>query len=495
MERNYFRLAARIPRFTTAALAIGLSGTMLMAHSGGSPAHSAPVSTQKADQAPMTWDAWIGTLWPEARAQGISQKTFQAIFAKLEPDCTQPGVYCKGVQSSGIAFKDFREKGLPETCFKITQREFLRPAGYFPQTYMNNLVQHARQLLQNWQKTQPETYKHLLKIEAEYGVSINMLLALWGRETSFGRAPLKYNAIRSLASMAYATVPARRDWARKQLLAALKMVDEGHVTAEALKSSYAGATGLTQLMPDEFMAYAVDADGDGRKDVWNSIPDALASTANVLRANGWKPDAGTWGHEARLPEKSTRFDCTLESRVEKRPYSEWTAGYGLIRVEPNGARQQKPPKADTPSFLVLPAGTLGPAFVATENFEVLRRYNTSDVYALFIGSIADRIGCDTDKQPCRFERGWPKANPADDFEFSVETLCRLQIALKDKGFSDATPDGLFGVQTRVGIGRYQKSLGRQPDCYPTRSLYQALISAAAPKAASAGGEAGKATRQ
>ncbi len=437
---------------------------------------AAPVANQKADKAPMSWQAFLGTLWPEAQAHGISEATFRRIFATLEPDCEQPGVYCSGKASSGEGFRDFRAKGLPETCFRLTQKEFLVPANYFPQKYMNNLAVHAGRLLEEWRKDKPEIYRALRRIESDYGVSLPMLLALWGRETSFGRAPMKYNAVRSLASMAYATVPARREWARKQLLAALKMVDDGHVRLEDFKSSYAGATGLTQVMPDEFLSYGVDADGDGRKDVWTSIPDALATTANVLKAYGWRGDVGIWGYEVRLAEAKPRFDCTLESRTEKKPLREWVSDYGL-RPASASRREARPLPLEAPGFVVLPAGARGPAFVATENFEVLRRYNTSDVYALFIGNVADRIGCDRPGKPCPLAGAWPKPDPEIDFDFSVENLCRLQIALKENGFSDATPDGLFGVQTRVAIGRYQKSLGRKPDCYPSRAIFEALVTA------------------
>jgi lytic murein transglycosylase len=445
---------------------------------GSEPARSAsPVSNQKGDKAPMSWQAFLGTLWPEAQARGISEATFKRIFSTLEPDCAQPSVYCSGTASSGEGFRDFRAKGLPESCFRVTQREFLVPANYFPQTYMNNLAVHAWQLLDGWRKDRPEIYRALRRIETEYGVSLPMLLALWGRETSFGRAPMKYNAVRSLASMAYATVPARREWARKQLLAALKMVDEGYVRFEDFKSSYAGATGLTQVMPDEFMSYGVDGDGDGRKDIWNSIPDALATTANALKAYGWRGDVGIWGYEVRLAEAKPRFDCTLESRTEKKPLGEWVSVYGL-RPFSGATGAPKAVKSDALGFVVLPAGARGPAFVATENFEVLRRYNTSDVYALFIGAIADRIGCDRPGRPCPFAGAWPAPDPAADFEFSVENLCRLQIALKEKGFSEAVPDGLFGVQTRIAIGRYQKSLGLKPDCYPSRKIFDALVKGA-----------------
>ncbi len=425
----------------------------------------------KPPDVPMSWEAWVKALWPEARDAGISQATFNGIFSKLQPDCKQPGVYCSGSQPSGDAFADFKSKGLPQSCYKVTQTEFLRPAKYFPQKYMHKLAMQGRALLESWKTKQPDIYRHLMEIEARYKVDHKLLIALWGRETSFGKGnTLNYNAIRALASMAYATAPSRREWAKGQLLAALKMVDRGFIRYEDFKSSYAGATGLTQIMPDEFMNYGADGDGDGRIDIWNSIPDALATTANTLKHYGWDGDQLTWGYEIQVPKRG-KFDCTLEGRSNRRPIHQWIREFGMSRAS---AGNPAFPRPDNPGYLVMPAGARGPAFLATDNFEVLRHYNTSDVYALFIGNVTDRIACETEDGMCPFAGQWPVEGQGDDFPFSVEHLCKLQIALKAKGFSQAEPDGLFGLQTRLAIGRYQKSLNQQPDCYPTMAIYKAL---------------------
>ena len=254
----------------------------------------------------------------------------------------------------------------------------------------------------------------------------------------------------------------------------LLMVDEGHISIGNFRSSYAGATGLTQIMPDEFISFAVDGDRDGKRDIWNSIPDSMATTANVLKDRGWVSGARSWGYEITLPEPGERFDCTMEHRANRWPIGRWEREFGLKRVPRLGVKQPPFPKPENTGYLVMPAGARGPAFLVTENFDVLRSYNTSDVYALFVGHLADRIGCDTRSHECRFYNSWPKKT-RDDFKFSVERLCRLQIALKDQGFLEGIPDGLFGAQTRVALGRYQKAAGRKPDCYPTQSLYKEII--------------------
>jgi hypothetical protein len=250
------------------------------------------------------------------------------------------------------------------------------------------------------------------------------------------------------------------------------MVENGDIAPEKFRSSYAGATGLTQIMPDEFLAFAVDGDRDGRRDIWNSIPDAMATTANVLKDRGWRSTAGSWGYEIRQPA-GRNFDCTLENRSNRWPARQWIETYGVTPApRADGGRPRLPDPGMT-VYLVMPAGARGPAFLATENFDVLRSYNTSDLYAIFVGHLADRVGCDTDSRECGFATPWPKAGP-DDFEFSVENLCRLQVALKERGFLEGAPDGLFGAGTRVAIGRYQKATQRAPDCYPTRSLFAEL---------------------
>src|SRR5690606_26792013 len=205
----------------------------------------------------------------------------------------------------------------------------------------------------------------------------------------------RHNAIRALASLARFGTPSRAEWARGQLIAALKIVNEGHVSLANLDSSYAGAIGLTQLTPDEFLTFALDADNDGRKDIWRSEVDALASTANVLKHRGWRGDLKTWGYEIELPDaENSPFDCTLEGRFTRKSFHEWTGIYGLRRARRGKDGNRLPfPKLDQEGYVVAPAGTRGPVFLVTENFDVLRAYNMSDNYSIFVGHVADRISC------------------------------------------------------------------------------------------------------
>ncbi len=421
-----------------------------------------------------SWREFVQALRWDVIAAGVKADVYDRIFERLTPDCRQPGVYCTGGPVVSDPFARFRQKGLPESCFKVTQKEFLRPGEYFPEASMRRLALRGQALLQMWKSQKPEILRAVLKIEAEYGIDHKLLLALWGRETNYGQFTLKSNAVQALVSMAYAGAPARRAWARRQAIAALKMVSDGHITMDRFKSSYAGATGLTQILPVEYLERGVDGDGDGRIDIWESVPDALATTASILRNEGWQGDQKTWGREVRLAQGGAGADCTLEGRPHRRTIAEWIETLGVTKAAgaaSDGGHAVDPQK---PGYLVLPAGARGPAFLATDNFEVLRRYNTSDVYAVFIGATANRIGCESEARACGLEQTWPAKSASDDFEFSVENLCRMQIALKERGFSETMPDGLFGRATRVAIGQYQKSLKKQPDCYPTMAILREL---------------------
>jgi len=276
-----------------------------------------------------SFSAWVSQLWPEAEAAGVSKSTFDRVFSGLKPNCKLPGVYCPGERKKPAGRKLSERTGLPEACNKITQPEFLKPEKYFPEGYMRNLALRGRKILNDLEAEGPETLRHLKEIERSFRVSRNMLMGLWGRETAFGRAKLNYNGFRSLASYAWAGYKSRQGWSREQLIAALIMVERGHMTPGQFKSSYAGATGLTQIMPDEFVGFAVDGDQDGKKDIWNSIPDAMATTANVLKDRGWHSAPRSWGYEIKLPEPSETFDCTMEKRANRFPIGDWRDRFGI----------------------------------------------------------------------------------------------------------------------------------------------------------------------
>ena len=383
------------------------------------------------------FDAWLAELWPEAQALGVSRDTFNAAFRNLKPDLTLPDLVLPG-----------REQKAPRG-----QAEFTRP----PQAYINK-AQLVR-LAAAGRALQAEHAETLAQIEHDIGVEAEAVLAIWGRETAFGAHRLPHSAIRALATQAY--LGRRKDMFRNELLHALRLIDEGAITLEAMRSSWAGAIGLPQLMPSEFHRWAYDLDGDGRKDIWNSIPDALATIARQLQGKGWVKGQ-TWGYEVRL---SPSADCALEGPENARPLSEWMAR-GVTRTFD---RRFPADQHAAEAYLMMPGGAYGPAFLVLENYRVIRRYNMSDLYAVFVGNLADRIAGGGD-----FETPWQNIAqlPARDVE-------EIQRRLKALGYGIDKVDGKVGSNTRWQIGSYQRNQRLKVDCWPTRGLLQQLQTAAA----------------
>ena len=242
------------------------------------------------------------------------------------------------------------------------------------------------------------------------------------------------------------------------------------------KGSWLGATGHTQFMPQEFHRYAVNGDDDTSKiDIWKSPRDAFASTANFLLTKGahydngkvWQPGV-PWGFEVKLPKG---FDCSLENRRNKKTIATWVKDYGVRRA--GGKHAQFPQDhLHRKAYVILPAGTKGPAFLALNNFEVFRHYNKSDLYALYLGHVADRIMCDRYGRRCRFHTRW--APRERNFAISPKKLCGLQLLLREHGIYHDKIDGLFGQGTRIAIGRYEKQAGLPQTCYPSRAIYKKL---------------------
>ena len=431
--------------------------------------------------------ALFNDIWPQAQRMGVSPQTHLKVLHALgQPDWSLGDVRKPRAKRPPAPAKDKRPRTkkarkpgpytLPGKCYKRAQREFLRPADYFPEQGPNGLaavVRRGQEKLKEHREALERTYR-------KYGIRPSVLLAIWGRETSFGRHTGHKNVLRTLATRAaYATQKWRRTFNRNHLLAALKIVDDGHVSIRDFKGSWLGATGHTQFMPMEFYRYAVNGDDDpSRIDIWSSPADAFASTANFLLTKGshykhgkvWEPGV-TWGYEVKLPK---RFDCTLESRAIKKPISTWIRDFGIRRagLAPGQGHGFAQNRLNKTAYVMLPAGTKGPAFLALNNFEVFRHYNKSDLYALYLGYVADRINCDRPGQPCLFKGQWPARS--QDFRFSVKKMCGLQILLRAHGLYDKKIDGLFGAGTRTAIGRFQKKAGLPLTCYPARSLFRAL---------------------
>jgi membrane-bound lytic murein transglycosylase B len=298
--------------------------------------------------------------------------------------------------------------------------------------------------------------KLLAEIEKKYGVPARFLVAFWGVETDFGR---NFGAFHMLSAVATLAHDARRaDFFKSQLLSALKLVGYGDVPVD-VKSSWAGAMGNMQFIPSTFEAYAVDHDGDGRRDLWNSLPDAFASASNYLKRVGWNPDY-TWGREVRLPKD---FDLSLAGLQERKKLAEWQK-LG-IRTVGGGAL----PGADIDASLLLPAGAEGPAFLVYGNFRTIMRWNSSQLYAVAVGHLADRF------------IGLPRlsvAKPANAQMLRYADISEMQRLLTRIGFDTGGIDGRAGPMTRKAIRDFQKSIKLPADAHPTFGLLERLRAAA-----------------
>jgi lytic murein transglycosylase len=382
-------------------------------------------STMAADSG---FQKWLDELWPQAQALGVSRATFDRATRGLEPDLTLPDLELPG-----------REGAPPRG-----QAEFVQtPADYIREKSIAYLAAQGKKLAAQHART-------LAAIEEKFGVPGNVLLAIWGRETAFGGYKLPKNAITVLATQGY--YGRRKDMFRQELLYALKMLEDGQINLADMRSSWGGAMGLTQFLPSEFYKYAVDFDGDGRKDIWTSVPDALASAAAQLVGKGWQ--RGTrWAYEARAPQG---VDCTIGVPEVTRPFGQWLKE-GFV---PAYGRKPAAAELDEPASLLLPEGTYGPAFLTLKNYYVIKEYNFSDLYVLFVGHLSDRIA-----DPRPFETPWSKNTQLRTAQ--VETMQRTLAKL---GLYKDKIDGKAGMLTRSALGAYQKANRLKVDCWPTAAV-------------------------
>ncbi len=386
------------------------------------------ISTTVVVSADAAFQQWLQSLWPQAQRLGVSRSTFDAATRGLEPDLSLPDLVIPGRP-------DKAPPGQPE--FVQT------PADYLKEASLTRLASQGRRLAAEHRET-------LARIEREFGVPPPVILAIWGRETDFGRHRLGNNAIRVLATQAY--LGRRKEQFREEFLYALKILQDGHAKLADMRSSWAGAMGLTQFLPTEFYKHAVDFDGDGRRDIWTSVPDALASAAKQLVAKGWQPGR-SWAYEVRAPKD---VDCTVAEPSRTMPVGEWfKLGYA-----PLGQRRPSPAELAEPASLLMPEGTYGPAFLTLKNYYVIKDYNFSDLYVLFVGNLADRIGGGGG-----FITPWSKASQLHtaDVENMQRTLTKLGL-YRDK------IDGKAGMLTRSALGAYQKANGLKLDCWPTGAV-------------------------
>jgi lytic murein transglycosylase len=383
--------------------------------------------SSSANAADATFESFLQALWPDAQKAGVSRPVFDAAIRGLEPDLSLPDLVVPGKT----------DRSAP------AQAEFVQtPADYVRESSIARLAAQGKKLYDKHRGT-------LDAIERRFGVPGSVILAIWGRETAYGTHKLPHDAIRVLATQAY--VGRRKDMFRGELLAALRMMQDG-VPRERMRSSWGGAMGLTQFLPSEFVKHGVDFDGDGKVDLLASVPDALASAAQQLANKGWQR-AERWAYEVRTPSD---VDCTIAQPAHVMPIGEWVKqGYAPAFGRKLSADEQK-----TGASLLLPEGTYGPAFLTPKNYFVIKEYNFSDLYVLFVGHLSDRI---MDGRP--FERAWSK-----NAQLRTEQVEAMQRTLAERGIYKDKIDGKAGMLTRAALGQYQKTNGLKLDCWPTAAV-------------------------
>ncbi|MBF7730913.1 lytic murein transglycosylase [Pseudomonas sp. N040] len=372
-------------------------------------------------QPALSFAEWRSQLRSEALAQGISAQTFDQAFAGITPD---PSVL--RADSS--------------------QPEFARPVW----EYLAGATSPVR--VRNGQAKLAQEQASLAAIHRQFGVDAAYLVAVWGMESSYGQFMGEQSVIRSLATLAYSG--RRQQFARSQLLAALNILQRGDISAARMRGSWAGAMGQTQFIPTTYNSHAVDFDGDGRRDIWNSSADALASAAHYLGASGWQ-SGQPWGLEVRLEHN---FDYALADPDNRRPLREWQH-LGVQVSDVAGL------PGDAQAALLLPAGYRGPAFLVFDNFRAILKYNNSTAYALAVGLLGDRL---LGKAP--LQAAWPLDEPM----LGRSQRIALQQALSEQGYDPGPADGIIGANTRKAVRAFQQAQGWPADGYPTIKLLQQL---------------------
>jgi membrane-bound lytic murein transglycosylase B len=368
---------------------------------------------------------WIAGFYSTAAKSGITQSTYRNAFAGVtDPDPT------------------VLEKAQYQPEFKSQIWDYL-DSRVNPYT-----VDVGRKMATKYGST-------LRSLEQHFGVDRNIMLAIWSMESNYGAVLAKEEKLhyvpRALATLAYAD-PKRANYAKKQLIAALKILQNGDISRKELTGSWAGAMGHTQFIPTSYLLYAVDADGSGHADIWNSIPDALATTANLLAKNGWNT-GHTWGYEVTVPPGGSA------QAGKTRTLAQWAA-LGFARPNGKGFRLNS-----ERAQLKMPGGPNGPGFLMTSNFFTIKRYNASDSYAIAVGLLADQLAGYGGMQ-----QSWPRPSGTLDVKQKFE----LQTRLKELGYYDGVVDGNFGSGSKAAIAAVQQRIGMDADGEPSMSLLNAL---------------------
>ncbi len=365
---------------------------------------------------------WLEALRAEARRKGISDNTLRAVLGDIAPVMR-------------VIELDRRQPEFTQTFWT-----------YLRKRVSDERIKRGRAMLAK--------HRELLnKLYTEYGVPPRYIIAFWGLESNFGDFQGRFRVIEALVTLAYDQ--RRAHFFRAELLGALQIIEEGHISPDAMMGSWAGAMGHMQFIPSTFNGHAVDYNGDGRKDIWGSLPDAFSSAANFLSNKGWRPGE-VWGREVCLPEE---FDLMLAKINRKKTLKEWSS-FGVRR--PNDVAL---PQANMEGSIVLPQGYKGPAFLVYDNFRAIMRWNRSINYAISVGHLADRIA------------GLPQIANGRDAEhepLSREEAMEMQQLLNQLGFDAGPEDGLPGPRTASAIRIFQKEHSLPPDGYPSPTLLKRL---------------------
>ncbi len=391
--------------------------------SGESGASGHPLMTADAIRAAArNFRNCIEELWPQAARRGVSRAAYDSYTAGLTPD---------------LRIMDLLD-GQPEFTKAFWE-------------YLDILVTDAR--IENGRAILAKHRPVFDAVEKSYGVDRHIITAIWGVESNYSTQIGERSVIRSTATLA--CVGRRQNYFRDEFLSALEILARGDVKAEHLKGSWAGAFGPTQFMPTSFKRFAVDYDGDGRRDVVESVPDLVASTANNLKKDGWV-SGESWGYEVTLPQG---FNYLLADRSRSMTVSEWERA-GVRR-----AGGKAFPRPGDRAYLLVPAGAQGPAFLMLQNFRAIMKYNPSEAYALAIGHLADRLrGGET------FVQAWPRHERV----LSRPERYELQKLLAQHGYEIGEPDGRLGPKTRIAIRQFQSATGAVPDGFASASVLERL---------------------
>ncbi len=364
----------------------------------------------------------LAGLWPQAERRGVSRANFERYTAGLAPD---------------LSIMDLLD----------AQPEFNKSIwDYLDALVSDERIARGRELLVQYAPV-------FAAVERAYGVNRHIVAAIWGVESNYGTKGGDRSVVRSTATLA--CVGRRRDYFREEFLSALDILQRGDVAPDRLIGSWAGAFGPTQFMPTTFKRFAVDFDGDGRRDVVDSVPDVIASTANNLKTDGWA-SAERWGYEVVLPPN---FDYLLADRSRQMSVAQWqTLGIRRAGDKPFLRRSER-------GYLLVPAGARGPAFLMLQNFRVIMKYNPAEAYALAIGHLADRLAGGGP-----LFQSWPR----EERVLTIAERYELQQLLARHGYDVGEPDGLLGPRTRIAIRNFQVAAGQIPDGFPSSLVLDRL---------------------